>query len=370
MESPSRKRFVKPERRWGVVVGISRYQHLDRQDWLLSGRKDAEAFAQFLQSPRGGGMPDSNLKLLLDEQATGRAIRLALDFVITQARSGDVVTIFFAGHGKVVQYGSGEIAYLLPHDADLDLLNVTAIPMDEIRRYVDVHLRQAAQVVMVTDACHAGALGGIHRDGASRIGSINDHLQVVGQRDGVLNIMACRRDEVAIEDSRLGGHGVLTYALLKALNGDGPSYRSIVRNQELLDYVMRQVPRLTEQEQHPRHGSNYTDEFPLSNLSLPGPAYQVPDLSAEAPLSASAFPASGATVRVVGAPLDSELYLVQDSEQRSLGRVLSESSVLVSENVPQGAYELVRLLGSERKSWPIEIRGKLQTVNLRSEEFQ
>lgn len=341
-ESLSRLRFVAPEKRWAVVIGVSRYEYLAKGAWLDSGDKDAAAFAEFLQSPRGGSLPDDHLKLLLNEQATTRNIRLALDFLIKNVAPGDVATIFFAGHGQVEQLGSGEVGYLLPYDSDPAVLSATALPMDEVARYVDFHLAQASQVVLVTDACHSGGLAsddplGL---GGRRKRSVNDVLQDVGQREGVLNITACRRDEVAVEDPRLGGHGVLTYCLLRALNGGGSATEGgIVRAAELLEFVVRQVPRLTDGEQHPRHGVNFTDEFPLANLNLEGPDYQVPEAPQDV-LAASTdrqvfASRARADLKIYGAPAGVELYLVAGEEQRSLGRALSSSSVLVAEGLPQ-----------------------------------
>lgn len=351
-----------PENRWAVIVGVSEYRHLPKKLWLKSCDKDAEAVARFLQSPRGGEIPTSQLKVLLNEKATARNIRIALDEVITSSGEGDVVFLFYAGHGKVVPYGSGEAAYFMAYDSEPDHLNATAIPMDEIHRYVDNHLRRASQVVLITDACHAGAIiPNSPYKAAWKTRGLSDFLQEVGERSGVLNLMACRRDEVAYEDSRLGGHGVLTYALLRALNGEGDSTRSgLVRAQEMLEYVTRQVPRLTNQRQHPRHSSNYADEFPLADLSKPGPRLNLPEppgdrLQAQ---TSSVFerPGTTRTLKVVGAERMSELYLVKDGEQRTVGRALSPTNVLVVEALEPGVYRLVSLSETgEEKSWKLDL---------------
>lgn len=364
------------ERRWAVIVGVSTYRHLPRQSWLDSAAEDARAVADFLRSPRGGEIPESQLRLLINEQATTREIRLALDFLIKNVRPGDVATIFFAGHGQVQQFGSAEIGYLLPHDSDPAVLNTTALPMDEVERYVDYHLAQAAQVVLVTDACHSGSLLSTGLEVARKRQSVNDHLQEIGQRDGVLNITACRRDEVAVEDPRLGGHGVLTYTLLRALNGAGSSSpQGIVRAQELLEYVTRQVPRLTDQQQHPRHGVNYTDEFPLADLNRPGPAYQVPpeplDMLAAEAGSFLTSSRSLATLKIHGLVRQGELYLISATgEQRTVGRGLSESNVLVTEGLPPGDYSLVQLINEKQESWEIRLSAGSQTFDLRTGEFR
>ncbi len=373
--SGSRLRFVNPEKRWAVVVGISNYEYLPRSAWLLSGDKDAAAFAEFLRSPRGGAIPVSQLKLLLNEEATTKNVRLALDHLITNVRPGDVATIFFAGHGQIRRLGTGEAGYLLTYDSEPEHLSATALPMDELKRYVDFHLGQASQVVVITDACHAGALLSEDppRPGQSR--SINEHLQALGQREGVLNIMACRRDQVAIEDPRLGGHGVLTYALLRALNGDGTATADgIVRTHELLQYISRQIPRLTDQEQHPRYGPNFTDEFPLANLNLEGPKTSLPpsplDVLQAQPSGSSTTRRSQATLRVLGARADSELYLIKNSEQRSVGRPLTDGNVLVVDALPYGTYQLVMKRSGEQLTWELTVDSRSHVFDLRSGELR
>lgn len=369
-EGTSRLRFVAPEKRWALIVGVSEYQNLPKNEWLLSGHKDAVAIADFLRSPRGGGTPDSHLRLLINEEATLANIQQGLKFLSDQVGPGDVATIFFAGHGTVDREGRREAAYLLPFDADPNRLQATALGMDDLAEHVDGRLPQAAQVVLITDACHSGGL--LSRGPMASIlsrRSINEVVQLVGQRDGVLNLTACRRDEVAVEDPRLGGHGVLTYSVLKALNGAANATpNGIVRNQELLEYVMRHVPRLTEQQQHPRHGVDYTDGFPLANLNLPGPAYQVPEEPAElAATSDSAFAwHSRATLRVVGSTENSNVYLVQGAEQRHVGRPITGGSVLVADGLRPGTYRLVVQSGAKSQEWPIELSPGTQTFDLRS----
>ena len=364
-------------RMWAVVIGVSRYKYLPTEDWLSSCHKDAEAVAKFLRSPRGGNIAESRLKLLVDEEATARNIRVALDRVINGSGPGDTVFVFYAGHGKVRPYGGGEAAYLLAYDSEPDLLNATAIPMDEVHRYVDIHLKRAAQVILITDACHAGAIKPIGLDASVRTRSIAEYLQAVGERMGVLNLMACRRDEVAYEDARLGGHGVLTYALLRALNGNGSSTREgLVRIQDVLEYVSYQVPRLTNQKQHPRYSTNYKDEFPLANLSKKGPDLGLPEPPSDELASyvggaeaTSVFSRSrkSLTLKVIGAQRLSELYLVREGQQLTVGTALSPLNTLVVQNVTPGEYTLVQLLDNgQQRRWDFELTRNGATFDVRS----
>lgn len=370
-----KKKALTPNNRWAVVIGVSEYESLPKKLWLKSPHKDASAFADFLLSPRGGSLPASHLKLLLNQDATARNIRVALDFVITESKPGDVIYFFYAGHGKVRPYGSGDAAYLMSYDTESKYLNATAIPMDEVHRYVDVHLRRASQVIMVTDACHAGAIVPTSEQGTWKSRSVSDYLQGIGERDGVLNLMACRRDEVAFEDSRLGGHGVLTYNLLRALNGEGQSTKDgAVRIQDVLEFVTRQVPRLTNQRQHPRHSSNYTDEFVLADLTKDGPGLNLPEPPEnrlESTGGGSVYGRRrGLTLKVVGGERMAELYLVSDGEQRTVGRVLSTTRALVTENLPRGEYTLVQLSKGKETTWPLNLTQRSSIFDIKTGQLR
>lgn len=368
--------FVGPARQWAVLIGVSRYLHLPEKEWLASSDADARSFHQFLLSPRGGEFRPDHVQLLLNEAATTTKIRLAVDYLVKHVQEGDVAYLMFAGHGKVERYGGGEVAYLMPYDSDPEHLNATAIPMDELRRYVDVNLRHASQVVLITDACHAGSMGQERdpNDMAAVTSSVNDHLSDIGSRNGVLNLMACRRDERSMEDVELG-HGLFTYCLLKALDGDvAVAPDGVVRAQDLLQYLMRQVPELSDQQQHPRHSQNYDDEFPMANLKLPGPALRLPPVPSRyvtsvSSKSLSAAPVALATLRVIGAPQDSELYLVKDNEQRTIGRVLSDGMALILEGVGPGRYTIVHHLGRRKIEWSIQLSPGLHTFDVRTGEL-
>lgn len=369
MQSGLRKEFPGPDRHWALLVGVSEYKELPERQWLSSCATDAADISKFLTSARGGSFPADHVKLLTDKQATTQNVRLGMDSLIKRIEPGDVVWVFFACHGKVERYGAGEVAYLLMYDSNPEFLNATALPMDEVRRYVDVNLRQALQIIFITDACHAGALGAAP-DPNVRVSSIADQLITVGDRNGVLNIMACRRDESAVEDPFLGGHGVLTYAILRALNGFGDSHQDIVRAQDVLEYVGRTVPRLTDQQQHPRHSTNYLDEFPMAYLKHPAPALRLPDPRSNVldagSRSLDQGVRAGATLRVVGGPTNSEFYLVQGQEQRTVGRVLNAANTLVLENLAPGPYDLVQELGGKITRWNIQLTPGPHSFNVRA----
>jgi len=61
--------------------------------------KDAEAMANFLRRPEGGGYDSEHLRVLLNKDATLANVKDALINFLNQAIDMDLVLIYFAGHG-------------------------------------------------------------------------------------------------------------------------------------------------------------------------------------------------------------------------------------------------------------------------------
>ena len=63
----------------------------------------------------------------------------------------DRLLVYFAGHGQTLPLRTGEEGYILPVDADPQLLPVTAIPMEDMKR-IGQRLK-AKHYLFVMDAC-------------------------------------------------------------------------------------------------------------------------------------------------------------------------------------------------------------------------
>ena len=65
---------------YAVIVGISEYQNEIAP--LDFAHKDAKVFADYLRSKAGGSVPEENVRLLLNKDATHTAIYNALDWLL------------------------------------------------------------------------------------------------------------------------------------------------------------------------------------------------------------------------------------------------------------------------------------------------
>ncbi len=256
-----------PERMWAFVVGISNYTHAAPLNYAAT---DAQAFADFLQSPRGGSIPRNHIALLLEEKATRTGIEHAMERFWDKIQEGDTVYVYIAGHGFVHRR---RIGYFLPIDGDPTSPNSTAISLLALQQSVFFGFEPAKSLVMISDMCHSGVL-------ADQQNAINQLLLTAfGEPDegkNLLNLVASGQDEPSWEDSGLG-HGVFTYALLQALNGEGiEAIDPLVQAQEVVEYVQQEVPRRTANQQNPETNEIYDPSLPLSFLNRPGPSPVMP----------------------------------------------------------------------------------------------
>jgi len=249
--------------RWAVVIGISAYQD-SRVPSLRYATKDAQAFYDWLISPHGGKYAPSRVRLLLDQEATGKAFKDALFGWLKQVLEEDVVTIYFAGHGSPESPDSPDNLFLLPFDTQYDNIASTGFPMWDIETALKRYIK-ARKVVVLADACHSGGVGqsfdiarranrgikvnpistGIH--GLSKVG------------DGVCVISASDEHQYSQESNAWGGgHGVFTYFLLKGLKGDADFNKDTsVTLGELTSYLSQEVRRATKNAQSPTVAGRY-----------------------------------------------------------------------------------------------------------------
>ncbi len=254
--------------RWAVVIGISRYQHAGAQlPNIRYADKDAEAFYQFLTSEQGGRLANSNVRLLLNEEATFQNMREALFNFLSRPIEEDIVYIYFSGHGAP-EPGDRDNLYLLPYDTDPSKIVSTAFPMRDIEAALEHHIK-AKRVLVLADACHAG---GIESDfdtkGIGGTGNpINNFLKLLSEtRPGRTIITASEAEELSREGEKWGGgHGVFTYHLLEGLQGAADSDGDkIVTLGEAFMYTDKWVRRDTNSQQHPCLSGKIDMNMPLA----------------------------------------------------------------------------------------------------------
>lgn len=310
---------------WAVVIGVSSYRNLNKEQQLQYAHRDAQDFAAFLRSPNGGGFPASQVTVMLNQEATVSAMRSALGTALPRSvEPDDVVVIFFAGHGVVEGERDG---YLLAHDSDPQNLYATAMPIAELDRIVTERIK-ARSVILIADACHAGKLGWTSRSTEAQT-MVNRYLDEVGKSgQGVLRILGSRADQRSYEGEQWGGgHGVFTHFLLKGLKGEADKDKDgFVRAAEVLEYLSEMVPKETKSLQHPRAAGSIDPRLPLAVLSKVAPVITKPEMAK--PIAHSV------TLEIRGLP-GSDVYLNNSFK----GKVRPNGALLIEQLKP-GQHEL------------------------------
>ena len=253
---------------WAVIVGVSEYQSAGIPS-LKFADKDAEAFANFLRRPEGGGYTADHMQVLLNKDATLANVKNALINFLTQAIDIDLVIIYFAGHGAT-EPARPSNTYLLTYDSDPNALGTSAFPMWDIQTVLARYIT-AKRVIVFSDACHSGAISvnfATRGLGSTEQNLVNQYFTDLSKtKAGIVVFTASAAGEVSQELPDMG-HGAFTYYLLEGLEGkaDYDNDYTITIN-ELMRYVEEQVKRKTHGAQNPtRSQTEYDKEMTIATV--------------------------------------------------------------------------------------------------------
>src|SRR5262245_52097219 len=93
----ARAQDAKPQL-WAVCIGVSKHQHGSLDAGVHYAAKDAADVASLLRGQEGKGFGRVECKLLTDAQASRGGVEQALAWLRQNARAGDCVIIYLAGH--------------------------------------------------------------------------------------------------------------------------------------------------------------------------------------------------------------------------------------------------------------------------------
>jgi hypothetical protein len=221
---------------FALVIGIGQYMHIRS---LAKPANDAQSIHQVLTDPALCGYPPDNVKLLVDDQATQKAIRDELKWLAANAEAESTSIIFFSGHGGQNPTDPMTGNYLLPHDCDpldhgtlsVEKLSRTSISSDEFTKAI--RAIDSQKLVVIFDCCHSGGVGDVSRDPFSfpaqmRSGLSEDYYAVLAQGKGRVIMASCLGNEKSWERTDMH-NGIFTTHLLAALRG-----RAAVREDGLI----------------------------------------------------------------------------------------------------------------------------------------
>ncbi len=258
-EEPMPKAYVGPlkdeaVRIWAVIVGVANYQHMPA---LRYTDDDAYKFYAHLKSPEGGALPDEQLRILVDENATRQNILETMREVFLRADENDVVIFYFSGHGLPGAF--------IPVDYDgyhHRLLH------EEIKKILQD--TRARHKLVIGDACHSGSLLALEgMDLLAARGPVDQTLHrfysaFENARGGLALLMSSKEEEVSLEDSGLRS-GIFSYYLIRGLRGEADADGdAIVSIGELYDFLYEKVRNYTANAQTPALTGDFDRRMPVA----------------------------------------------------------------------------------------------------------
>jgi hypothetical protein len=217
-----------------VIIGIAKYESLPVAEFA---NDDARAFYDY--AIRGLGVKPENIKLLVDEGAReAEILKTFRTWLPSRVKSTTDVFIFYSGHGLPTPDGNG--LYLLPLQADREVIDDTAIPFAKINDAIT--LAKPKSVTVILDACYSGQT----KAGQTLVASARP-LSLKAQNSffpsNFTVISASQSDQISSSSPDLQ-HGIFSYYLMKGMEGDADINKDgKITLGEMRDYLVEQVGR-------------------------------------------------------------------------------------------------------------------------------
>jgi hypothetical protein len=231
---------------WAVVVGAATYTHMPT---LRYTDDDAYQLYAFLKSPRGGALPDDQIRLLIDEDATYHNIIDAMESTLLRADDNDVIVFYFSGHGLQGSF--------LP--VDFDGYN-NQLKHQDIKQLLEQS--RAKHKLVLADACHSG---GLLSQKSPLKSDLQRYYKAFEYTDGGMALMmSSKGEEYSLEDGGLRS-GIFSHFLIRGLKGEADRDGNlIVSIQELYNFVHQQVRLYTGNIQTPTLTGKFDDRMPVA----------------------------------------------------------------------------------------------------------
>lgn len=231
---------------WAVIIGVSYYDHMPV---LRYPDDDAYRIFAFLKSPEGGAIPDEQIRILVDEDATHYDITQTMREIFGQAGKDDLVFLYFSGHGLPGSF--------LPIDYDGQNNQLYHNEINAI-----LAQSKAKYKLCIADACHSGSLLAMKGRDPQILTQFYENL--ARSQAGTALIMSSKSDETSLESSGLR-QGVFSHFLIRGLKGEADlNQDKKVSVRELFDFVYAHVRTYTGNRQSPVIQGNYDPSMPVA----------------------------------------------------------------------------------------------------------
>ncbi len=233
---------------WAVIIGAARYTTMPM---LRYTDDDAYQLYAFMKSPEGGAIPDHQITLLIDEDATRANILQSMRSVFFKADENDVVLFYFSGHGLQGAF--------LP--IDYDGIN-NSLSHEEVREILKIS--KAKHKLVLADACHSGSLMQVKTPLYITLEKFYKAFEET--QGGMALLLSSKGEEFSLEDGGLRS-GIFSHFLIRGLKGEADSDGDkIVTIKELFDFVYQKVRRYTANVQTPTLSGKFDAKMPVAMI--------------------------------------------------------------------------------------------------------
>jgi hypothetical protein len=233
--NPNKIKVKEDKNKIAIIIGIEKYRFLKNIDAPYANR-DANAFRAYAN--RALGIPNKNIKILIDENATRGETLKALTLWLPQAAKGKNkdIYIFFAGHGLASD--DGKNLYILPQDGEAALLQYTAI--SRLEMFELINKVEPNSVTMFFDTCYSGQT----RDEEMLVAGLRPIRLTAEEQDTPNNftIFTASNYDQTSGSINQAKHGIFSYYLMKGMEGQADSNQDKkITNGELIAYLKQNV---------------------------------------------------------------------------------------------------------------------------------
>jgi TPR repeat protein len=301
-----------------LAVGIDRYPNLRGLAPLRYAEADAKDVADLFARHFG-----YEVVSLYGSDAGKAAIERTLRQLGGELGDGDVLVVYFAGHGVVIPTSDGSRAgYLIPADADVDANDVSdpgrwaTQAIDMQRLAADVEAMNARHVLVIADSCCSGFMT---TRGALSRADLKTFLFARSR-----TVLAATTESQRARENAAAGHGHFTAALLDELRRDDAM--SVI---DLFAPVVRRVASETNGRMTPTLGQFGTGEgtFVFIPRSIPRSEIEA-DLGGRAPATEPPRGLSGVAARqrerLAAVTTEAEAYRVMNTPPYDHSRRVEE----------------------------------------------
>jgi len=234
--NPLAVRASKPRDAVAIVIGIEKYRSVPAADFA---NRDASIFVDYAR--RALGVSNENIRLMLDDKADSVEILVAFkNWLPTRVNKGKTdVYVFYSGHGLPSEDGNS--LYFLPHEANRELLERTAISQREIIQAIQRTTPKS--VTMFIDSCYSGQ----SRTGETLLASARP-ISIVAKETSNFPanftvISASAPDQISSSSPELR-HWIFSYYLMRGMEGEADANKDgQITVAETQAYLAERVPR-------------------------------------------------------------------------------------------------------------------------------